>query len=126
MTELNETLADPAVQNNLQTAVAVAVSSVGPNTRKRVVEHFANIEAEKQSEALINGLSKLTNLENGLKKIDRPDVETFNSDGSPESSSYSKGRIEERKKLTAQIDKITKAIGKADDKADFNDLYNLK
>ena len=94
-------------------------------TRELVIEHFAKQEAEEQGTALIKGLDKLSSLERDLNQINRPDVKTFNEDGSEASATWSKDRLDERKKLSEQIEKLSKAIDKPDDKGDFADLYNL-
>lgn len=109
----------------IRAAVAAGVASLGGRTREQVVEHFATLQANKQAEALIKGLEKLTQLERDLQKINKPDVQTFNEDGTVASATFSKERIEERKKLNEQIEKLTKAINKADEGDDFGDLYNL-
>lgn len=115
-----------ADRSSIRDAVRTNLTETLPTrTRGFVVEHFAKLEAEKQGTALIKGLDKLSNLERDLNKINRPDIKTFNEDGSEASASWSKDRLEERKKLTEQIEKLTKAIDKADDKGDFADLYNL-
>lgn len=64
-----------AVKDNL-------TESLPGRTRGFVVEHFAKLEAEKQGTALIKGLDKLSSLERDMNKINRPDVQTFNSDTS--------------------------------------------
>lgn len=110
---------------SIREAVATALSDLGDNTRARVVEHFANLEAQKRADALVAGLNKLTELEREQKKLSKPDVVTYNEDGTEASGNYSKERIDARRKLTEQIEKLTKAMDKADDQSDFGDLYNL-
>lgn len=124
---------------SIREAVTAALSDLGDNTRARVVEHFvdvifaqmtwhdlfAKLEAQKRADALVAGLDKLTELEREQKKLSKPDVVTYNEDGTEASGTYSKERIDARRKLTEQIEKLTKAMDKADDSADFGDLYNL-
>lgn len=115
-----------ADRSSIRDAVRTNLTNTLPaRTRELVVEHFAKMEAEKQGTALIKGLDKLSALERDLNKINRPDVKTYNEDGSEASSTWSKDRLDERKKLSEQIEKLSKAIDKADDKGDFADLYNL-
>lgn len=115
-----------ADRSSIRDAVRTNLTNTLPaRTRELVVEHFAKQEAEKQGTALIKGLDKLSSLERDLNKINRPDVKTYNEDGSEASATWSKDRLDERKKLSEQIEKLSKAIDKADDKGDFADLYNL-
>ncbi len=117
---------DPVVVDlTIREAVAQGLSNLGGRTRQSVIEHFASQKAEKQAQALIKGLDKLNGFERDLNKINRPDVQTFNEDGSVASATFSKERIEERKKLNEQIEKLTNAINKADDAGDFDKLFEL-
>lgn len=109
----------------IQEAVRENLKSVGPRTRSAVVEYFAQKEADKQAQALIKGLEKLNTLERDYQKINRPDVITYDAEGKEDSKSFSKARIDERKKLQEQIEKLTNAINKADDNEDFSKLYDL-
>lgn len=109
----------------IREAVVETVKNVGPRTRKAVVEHFAQREADKQAQALIKGLDKLTELERDLSKV-RPQHVMFDASGNGVGEpTFTKEQVEQRKKLNEQIEKLTKAINKADEKNDFGDLYNL-
>jgi hypothetical protein len=109
----------------IRAAVAESVKNVGPRTRDAVVEHFAQREAEKQAQALIKGLDKLGGLEHDLIKI-RPQHTMFDATGGGVGDpTFTKEQVENRKKLTEQIEKLTKSINKADDQNDFGDLYNV-
>lgn len=109
----------------IREAVAETLSNLGERTRNQVVEHFAQAEATKQASALITGLDKLRGLESDLRKV-KPQNNAFNEAGEPVGeATFTKDQIEQRKKLNEQIEKLTKAINKADEKADFGDLYNL-
>lgn len=121
-TQTAETVNEPLT---IRDAVSASLGALSGRTRALVIEHFAEKEAGKQADALVKGLEKLNDLEREKKRLDRPDIESFNSDGSTAATAFSKERIEQRKKLTEQIDKLVRSIAKADDKADFGDLYNL-
>lgn len=115
-----ETVTTPTIREQ----VRERLTTVGDRTREAVIEHFARQEAEKQAQAIIKGLDKLDGLERDLRKI-RPQVTGFDADGQPVGQpTFTKEQVEERKKLTEQIRKLTNAINKADDKGDFGDLYN--
>ncbi len=109
----------------LRTAVRDSLAGIGPRTREQVIEHFAAREADKQAQALVKGLDKLTELERELVKI-KPTFAGFNSEGQGVGEPmFTKEQLEQRKKLSEQIAKLVKAINKADDKGDFGDLYNV-
>lgn len=109
----------------IRAAVAAGVSSLGGRTREAVVEHFAQAQAAKQADALIKGLERLTTLEREGYKI-KPTFAGYDADGKPVGDPvFTKEQVEERKKNTEQIEKLTNAINKADEKDDFGDLFNL-
>lgn len=109
----------------IRSQVRERLASVGDRTREQVIEHFAQQEADKQARAIISGLDKLDGLERDLRKV-KPQVTGFDADGAPVGEpTFTKEQVEERKKLGQQIEKLTNAINKADDRGDFGDLYNL-
>lgn len=105
-------------------AIAARLSGVAPLTRDKVIDHFAQKLATKQADALIAGLDKLDALQKDFYKL-KADQIVYNEGGTAISEGFTKGRLDERKKLIEQIDKLTRAIDKADVKGDFGDLYGL-
>lgn len=114
----------PAPVATISEAIAARLSGVAPLTREKVIDHFAQKLATKQADALIVGLDKLDGLNKENYKL-KADQIVYNAGGTPISEGFSKARLDERKKLGEQIEKLSKAIDKADAKGDFADLYNL-
>lgn len=115
----------PKAVKTIREAVAENLNTLSERTRNQVIEHFATIEATKQATALIGGLDKLASLENERRRI-KPTTAGFDIEGNGVGDPvFTKEQVEQNKKLGEQIDKLTKAITKADEKADFSDLYNL-
>lgn len=115
----------PDVRPTIREAVAEALGTLSDRTRAAVVEHFAAEEATKQATAIVSGLSKLSALEKERVRI-KPVPAGFNAGGEAIGEPmFSKDQIEQMKKLDEQMEKLVKAINKADEKADFGDLYNL-
>lgn len=109
----------------IREAVADTLDNLSERTRNQVVEHFAAIEATKQANAIITGLDKLSALEIERRRI-KPICAGFDLDGKGIGDAFfTKEQVEQNKKLGDQIEKLTKAITKADEKADFGDLYNI-
>lgn len=124
MTDAPEQKAGPVAITLRDSVRDNLIATLPERTRGLVVEHYAAAEADKQAKALIAGLDKLSLLERELNKINRPDNVGYDADGKPVSESFTKGRLDEIKKAKEQIEKLVKAINKADDKGDFGDLYN--
>ena len=115
----------PEERKTIREAVADTLNALSERTRSQVVEHFASIEATKQATAIINGLDKLASLENERRKI-KPSYAGYDLEGAGIGDPvFSKEQVEQNKKLGEQIEKLTKAINKADERDDFGDLYNL-
>lgn len=109
----------------IREAVAASLQGLSERTREQVIEHFASKEAQKQASALVTGLDKLATLERDLNKI-RPQNTMFDGAGQPIGEpTFTKAQIDDRKKLADQIEKLTRAINKADEHNDFGDLYNV-
>lgn len=109
----------------IREAVAENLKGLSDRTRNQVIEHFAAAEATKQATAIIKGLDKLAELERERYKI-KPSYQGFDLEGKGVGEAlFTKDQVEQNKKLGEQIEKLTKAINKADDKGDFGDLYNL-
>lgn len=116
-----EALARPSIRE----AVAETLGTLSERTRAAVVEHFAAAEAGKQADAIIVGLGKLAALEKERVRI-KPSPAGFDLDGKPVGEPvFTKEQVEQAKKLNEQIEKLMRAINKADENADFGDLYNL-
>lgn len=124
MTEENPVKAK-AAPVTIREAVAETLGNLSDRTRNQVIEHFAAIEATKQATAIITGLDKLSALENERRRI-KPAYAGYDIEGKGVGDTFfTKEQVEQNKKLGEQIEKLTKAITKADEKADFGDLYNL-
>jgi hypothetical protein len=118
-------LTDTTTSLTIREAVAESMNSLMGRTREQVVNHFASLEVEKQAKAVISGLEKLTGFENERRRI-KPSYQGFDIDGKGVGDPFfSKEQVENNKKLGEQIEKLTKAINKADERNDFGDLYNL-
>ncbi len=92
----------------------------------RVVDALTEKELCRRSDALINGLAVVEDLENQLKKVSRPDVEHFDAAGKPLPPVFSKEQANKIKSLNERIEKANAAISKAIDTGDFGNVYNLK
>lgn len=95
------------------------------NIRDRVVSQLVEEEAGARTTLMSGVLVKRKELEKDLRKV-KPDQVAYNEDGSEKDASYSKKAAEDRKKIVEQITRIDKALEKAIDKADYEDLKNIK
>jgi hypothetical protein len=104
--------------------VAEQITTISPAVNESVVNFLVNKEVDKRSSAIIQGIDKYNGLKNDLRKV-KPDQVLFAEDGKEVSSGYSKAKLEERKKLIEQIEKLEKALDQAIGGGDMSKLYDL-
>lgn len=119
----NET-ENQTASSSLLAEVADRYSTVDP-VRKKVVDLLADREIDARAAALEKVLNRRSELQKDLKKVDKPDIETFNADGSPARQEYSKAKIDEVKKAKEALDKVEKAIDLALAKNDFGKVKEI-
>lgn len=110
--------------NSVTVKVAEQIAGLSPKVEGAVVDVLVTRELTRRSEALVTVMDKLTKAEKDFKKLG-PDTVTFDENGQKLTETFSKARTEERKKATEQIEKMTKAINKALENADFDNVYNF-
>lgn len=110
---------------NIREKVGERLAQTGPEIEKRVIDHFAEIEVAKRSNAIVAAMEKLDANNKELNKLSKPDQVSYNLDGSIKEEAFSKERIDARAKLIEKNNKISKAIEKALG-GDYGDIFNLK
>lgn len=110
--------------NSVQIKVAESIANIAPKVEDQVVEVIVERELEKRATAIVKAMDTLSKFETDLRKI-KPDQTSFSETGEKVSETYSKAKLEEKNKLTQKIEKNTKAINKALETGDYQDVYNL-
>jgi uncharacterized protein (DUF736 family) len=110
--------------NSVQVKVAEKIADISPRVEDQVVEVLVGRELEKRSEALVKILDILDQLEKDMKKV-KPDQRTYSETGEELTATWSKSKLDERNKLNVKLDKIGKAIDKALDTGDYDDVNKL-
>ena len=93
--------------------------------REKVVESCVNKEIDKRVETLNKALKTRATAHNEVRKLDKPDVKAFDSEGKVISEVFSGERFKELKKAREKLEKIDTAIDKALE-GDFSKLNELK
>jgi hypothetical protein len=110
---------------SVKESVTEQLGSIGPNVREKVVTLLVDAEVEKRTNAVVSVVKKLDDAVLALRKVSKPDVETFNADGTVASATFSKPRLDEMKKTQETIAKLEKALDEAFDKSDFQKVFDL-
>lgn len=110
--------------NDLLSAVSEAVKGSTQQVKDRLRDLLIEREISNRVELLDKALVKLKEAKKELDKI-RPDMESYDEDGKKVSSTYSKAKLDERKKATELKDKIEKALEQALEGESFDKLREL-
>jgi phenylalanyl-tRNA synthetase beta subunit len=122
-TETEEKELPPAV--TLLSEIAKNVKAADAEVREKVVQSRINKEINSRVEALDKALGLRASMQNNIRKLERPDVKTFNTDGSVASASLSATQYKELKQAKEKIGKVDKAIKLALG-GDYSKLNELK
>lgn len=93
-------------------AVAASVAALAPAVEQDVIDTLVLREREKRSALIVRGFDELRSQENAFKKF-KPDVVTYNGDGTVSSEQWSKAKLDERNKAQEKLNKLITAIEKA-------------
>ena len=110
--------------HNIQEEISSRLVKMVPEIAEDVIEYFVKQQINKISDAIIKGMDKLKEFDKESNKIKHPDVVTYNEFGATMSASYSKERIEAKRKLNEQRERYVKAIDKAL-QGDAQNLFEL-
>lgn len=100
------------VLSQLNKTVAVKISNSTRQVVDAVVDQFVTLEVTRRTDLLFKAIEDCNKQRNEFKKI-KPDVQSFDADGKLISESWSKTKVEERKKAIEAIKKKEKVIEKA-------------
>lgn len=127
-TETTETT-EPTTQDPKETKaqglladVATRIRESGPEVYNRLRDAMVEKEVSSRVDLLDKAFQKRFQLMTDLRKVDKPDHEAFNADGSLASGTYSKARLEEIKKAKEALAKHENALEKALATNDFGKL----
>lgn len=103
----------------------VEETSKSGKVRELTVNRLADEEIDKRVKLLMSALSQRADLSKELDKI-RPDNLNFDETGKKVAEYYSKEKSDARKKATEKLTKMDKAINKACNDGDYEDLKKFK
>ena len=102
----------PGQAKTLKDSVAEALAGSGQRTFEMVKTHLVEEELKKRTDLILKGFAKKDELEREIRKV-KPDQESFDVGGKKLTSTYSKAKVDELKKLADQLSKVESALEKA-------------
>jgi len=110
---------------SIRDKIAGQIAQIGPDVENRVIDTIIEKETAKRAAAIAVVLEKLEVEEKNLKKINHPDLKTFDRDKKVIAEGFSGARLQEIETVEKKIAKITNALTKALEKDDMQDVYQL-
>jgi len=98
------------------------------DVQKRLVEALTEETIKRRVDILKQATDALSKMEFDLRKIDKADHTIKDREGKVISEGFTTAKLEEIKKLTERIEKLTKAIGKglnAKEEKDMDDVRQI-
>lgn len=105
--------------------VADQIKSSGPQVYDRLRDLLVEREVASRVDLLDRAMKRRRELGIELNKVSRPDVVTYNGDGTEASGTFTKDRLNARKKAQEAVDKFEAALERALVQNDFEKLKNL-
>lgn len=113
-----------SVTRSLQKEVSEKVELASKSVKDKVVEMLAEKEVQARTDATMSVLAKLNETNKELNKM-KPDNVLYDVDGKEVSATYTKAKLDERKKLIEKRDSLDKALTLALVKNDFSKVKEL-
>lgn len=93
--------------------------------KEKVIDILFQKELDRRTDACLKVIEKLAELDKQYSKENKPDVVTYNEDGSIDKSSYSKDKVDALRKLREQRTNLDNALKKALVDNDFSKVLEL-
>lgn len=109
-------------------AASVAQRLAGTSTQVMdiIVDGLVQVEIHKRAESAKAALLELDKLTIKLRSVSSPDQKLFDAGGTVVNEYFTKGRLDEIKKLNEKIAKIDGCLKSAFEDNDFKKLFELK
>lgn len=100
------------MSKTIQEAVAEKIIGSAEIIRDTVIDQLAKVEISRRVNLINQGIIKQDELEKELKKINRPDLVTYNGQGEKQEST-SKARYDEITKVKEKLERIDSLVSNA-------------
>ncbi len=102
----------------VEEAIKTLVAAEAANLTAAVAKELADVEINRRVTLLVSAVKKGRQLNDEFNKI-KPDDTKYNADGTVKDVAWSKKQIDLKNKAKVILDKFTKAVQTAVEKADF-------
>lgn len=118
-------MSEVSEKKSIKELVVERLAKSGSASTERLITALLDVELDRRHETLLKAVKLLDEAENQVKASSRPDVQTFNADSTPLSSSFSMNALKAMKSAKEKLARLHEAFDKALEKGDFNQLNQL-
>lgn len=101
-----------SLSTDFQVEIANTLAAQAASVREMVKTKLVEAEQKARADAVLAVVEKLTAANKALFKM-KPDVVSYNADGTTAGEGYSQAKLDERKKALEEIAKLEKALAAA-------------
>ena len=96
---------------NLLDAVVKSVAESGPDLQERLIVALKEKELAGRLATLVEAMGKVEHLRTAIRRVKADEVQ-YDIDGNKLVEAYSKAKVDERKKLVEQLERMDKLVSK--------------
>lgn len=117
----------PSQVRTIREAIAQRIAESGPHVRDGVLNVLTEKEIRRRSDAILKGLEMEDQHSKEIRKLEKPDLVTYDANGNETSANFSKTRVEDLKKTREKRDKMHRALENAlaMEEPNFQKLFEL-
>jgi hypothetical protein len=109
----------------IEEAVTERLGKLGPAVLDASIEVLIEKELDKRKTQVVSAFTEYDELQKRLRRLEKGDLIAYNGDGSIKEASFSKGRLDELKKVRDRMAKIEAALEQGISASDFKKLNDL-
>ena len=110
---------------SIKETLAEKLLNSGSDVKSNILDTLYNRELTTRTDACLKLLTKIEEKEKELKKLKVSDNNIYDEGGTVVAGGYSKGRIDEIKKVKEELDKLNRALENALENNDFSKALEL-
>lgn len=110
---------------NLTQLISERIGLSAADIKERVITLLVEKELVERTNKIVNAMTEVDKFKKLLNKS-KPDIKTYNEDGSTATETWSKDKIDERKLCQDKLNKLEVALIKAIESGSYDELNNIK
>jgi len=106
----------------LRERVEQSIAGSAPVIVNKVIAKFVDEEIDRRAGLVVQGITRLRQLETDFAKTNKPDQVFYDAAGVETQSTYTKGKLDAINKAKKEVTKLSEALDKAINSGDYKGL----